>query len=142
MEEERCMLFSFLTGNVFAAILHFICAVSGWCCLVFPILSAILFLLERNGKARAACIHTGLISLVTAALAAVPLILWLIIRGVTHASGAFYVVCTVLFAGAAALICFALFVVEIACGVKSLKGEPVEVPFITGWVVGIAEKLS
>lgn len=142
MEEEKCTLFSFFTGGVFAAVLHFICAVSGWCCLVFPLLSLLLFLVEKNPKARVACIHTGVVSLVTAALAVVPVILWLIIRAATHASGAFYVICTVLFVAVCLIICFTLFVIEVSCGVKSLKGEPVEVPFITNWVAAVAEKLK
>ena len=141
MEEEKCTLFSFFTGSVFAAVLHFICAVSGWCCLAFPLLSLLLFLVERDPKARAACIHTGVISLVTAAIAVVPIILWLIIRAATHASGAFYVICTVLFVAVCLIILFAHFAVELSCGVKSLKGQPVEVPFITNWVASLAEKI-
>lgn len=141
MSEERCTLFTFLTGNVFAAILHFICAVSGWCCLVFPLLSLFLFLLERNREARAACLHTAVISFATAVLSFVPVLLWLIIRAATHASGAFYVICTVLFAGVMLILFFLLLIVEISCGVRSLRGEPVEVPFITAWTAKIANKL-
>lgn len=142
MSEEKCTLFTFLTGNVFAAILHFLCAVSFWCCLVFPLLSLLLFLIERNSGARAACLHTGVISLAAAVIAAVPVILWLIIRAATHASGAFYVICTVLFTGIMLIIAFTLLVVEVSCAVKSLKGEPVEVPFITNWVSALAEKIK
>ena len=142
MSEEKCTLFTFLTGNVFAAILHFLCAVSFWCCLVFPLFSLLLFLVERNPAARAACIHTGVISLTAAVLSAVPVILWLIIRAATHASGAFYVICTVLFTGIMLIIAVTLLVVEVACAVKSLKGEPVEVPVITNWVSSIASKLE
>ncbi|MBO6061667.1 MAG: hypothetical protein J6P98_06105 [Clostridia bacterium] len=142
MEEERCTLFSFLTGGGFAAALHFLCAVSGWCALVFPLLPALLFLIERNGKARSACIHTGIISLVTAALCFIPVVLWLIIRAASHASGAFYVICTVLFVAVIAIIWFALLVTEVACAVRSLKGEPVEVPFITSWVARLEDKMQ
>lgn len=141
MNEERCTLFTFLTGNVFAAILHLLCAVSFWCCLVFPLLSLLLFLIERNSAARSACLHTGIISLVFAALAAIPVILWLIIRAASHANGAFYVICTVLFAAIMLILGFTLLVVEVSCAVKSLKGEPVEVPFISNWVAKLAEKL-
>ena len=141
MNEERCTLFTFLTGNVFAAILHLLCAVSFWCCLVFPLLSLLLFLIERNSAARSACLHTGIISLVFAALAAIPVILWLIIRAASHANGAFYVICTVLFAAIMLILGFTLLVIEVSCAVKSLKGEPVEVPFISNWVAKLAEKL-
>lgn len=141
MEDEKCTLFSFLTGGGFAAVLHFLCAVSGWCALVFPLLPLLLFLLERNGKARVACIHTGLVALVTAALSAVPIILWLIIRAASHATGAFYVICTVLFVGVMLIIWFALLAVEVTCAVKSLRGQPVEVPFITNWVERLAGRL-
>lgn len=142
MSEEKCTLFTFLTGNVFAAILHFLCAVSFWCCLVFPLFSLLLFLIERNNTARAACIHTGVISLAAAVLAFIPVILWLIIRSACHASGAFYVICTILFVGIMLIIGVTLLVVEVACAVKSLKGEPVEVPFITNWVSSIASKIK
>lgn len=142
MEDEKCTLFSFLTGGGFAAVLHFLCAFSGWCALVFPLLPLLLFLLERNARARVACIHTGLTALITAALTAIPLILWLIIRAASHASGAFYVICTVLFVGVMLIIWFALAAVEITCAVKSLRGQPVEVPFITDWVAGIAQKIG
>ncbi|MBO4562983.1 MAG: hypothetical protein J5772_05165 [Clostridia bacterium] len=141
MEEERCTLFSFLTGNVFAAILHILCGLSGWCCLVFPILPLLLFLLERNPAARAACLHTALIAFSAAVLEFIPTIIWLIIRSATHAAGAFYTICTVLYVGLLLAIWFALLAVEIACAVKSLKGEPVEVPFITAWVAKIASKM-
>lgn len=141
MNEDRCTLFTFLTGNVFAAILHLLCAVSFWCCLVFPLLSLLLFLIERNSAARSACLHTGIISLVFAALAAIPVILWLIIRAASHANGAFYVICTVLFAAIMLILGFTLLVIEVSCAVKSLKGEPVEVPFISNWVAKLAEKL-
>ena len=141
MEEERCTMFSFMTGHVFAAVLHFLCAVSAWCCPVFPILPIVLFLLERNRIARVACIHTVLVCLVMDVLAFVPVILWLIIRACTHASGAFYVICTVLFAAVLLILGFILLIVEVTCGVKSLKKEPVIVPFITGWVAKLSEKL-
>lgn len=142
MENEKCTLFTFITGNVFAAVLHFLCAFSGWCCLVFPILSLILFVVEKHPAARVACLHTAVISLATAALMAVPLIMWLIIRAATHATGAFYVLCTVLFAAIMLILCFALLVIEVACAVKSLKNEPVEVPVITGWVEKLAYKIK
>ena len=141
MEDERCTLFSFMTGSTFAAILHFICAVSGWCCFVFPILPIILFLIERNPRARVACIHTGVICVVLDLLLIVPAALWLIIRAITHAGGVFYTFCTVMFAAVVLLLWLALLIVEITCAVKSLKGEPVEVPFITNWVSKIAAKL-
>ena len=141
MNEDRCTLFSFLTGNVFAAILHFLCAASFWCCLVFPVLSLLLFLIERHPEARRACLHTGVISLTFAVLAAIPVILWLIIRAASHANGAFYVIATVLFTAIMLILAFTLLIIEVACAVKSLKGEPVEVPFITNWVAKIAEKL-
>ncbi|MBQ4448582.1 MAG: hypothetical protein II897_09895 [Clostridia bacterium] len=142
MDEEKCTLFSFMTGGVFAAVLHFICAVSFWCCLVFPLLSLLLFLLERNSEARVACLHTGVISLAAAVLAAVPVILWLIIRAATHAAGMFYIICTVLFVGIMLIIAFTLFAVEVTCAVRSLKKQPVEVPFISNWVRSLAHKLS
>ena len=141
MEEERCTLFSFMTGNTFAAVLHFICSVSGWCCLVFPILPIILFLIERNSKARVACIHTGVVCIVLDVLLIVPIVLWLIIRAITKSSGVFYTFCTVMFAAVVLLLWLALLIVEITCAVKSLKGEPVEVPFISNWVAKIAAKL-
>ena len=141
MEDERCTLFSFMTGDSFSAALHFLCAVSAWCCPVFPILPAVLFLLERNQKARFTCIHTILMCLAAEALAFVPVILWLIIRGATHACGAFYVICTVMFAAVLLIIAFLLLVIEVTCGVKCLKHEPATVPFITGWAAKLANKL-
>ena len=82
-----------------------------------------------------------MISFATAVLAAFPTILWLIIRAVTHAAGAFYVICTVLFAGVLVLLFLALLAVEVACAVKCLKKEPVEVPFVTAWVAKLANKM-
>ncbi|MCR5808561.1 MAG: hypothetical protein K6G56_03265 [Clostridiales bacterium] len=142
MENDKCTLFTFMTGNVFAAVLHFLCAFSGWCCLVFPILPLLLLVVERHPKARAACIHTAVISLATAALMVVPLLLWLIIRAATHAAGAFYVICTVLFAAIMLILCFALLVIEVACAVKALHNEPVEVPVISSWVEKLAYKVK
>ena len=141
MEDERCTMFSFMTGHVFAAVLHFLCGLSAWCCPVFPILPIVLFLIERNQQARAACIHTVLVCLVMDVLAFVPVILWLIIRSASHAAGAFYVICTVLFVGVLLILGFILLIVEVTCGVKSLKREPVVVPFITNWVAKLSEKL-
>lgn len=141
MDEERCTLFSFMTGNTFAAILHFLCSVSGWCCFVFPILPLILFFIERDPKARVACIHTGVVCIALDVLLIVPIILWLIIRAITHAAGVFYIFCTVMFAAIVLLLWLALLIVEVTCAVKSLKGEPVEVPFITNWVAKIADKV-
>ena len=141
MEEDRCTLFSFLTGNVFAAILHILCGLSGWCCLVFPILPVILFLIEKNPRARVACLHTIVVCVVMDVLAAAPVILWLIIRAITHCSGAFYVFSTVMFAAIMLILWFALLIVEVTCAVKSLKKEPIEIPFITDWVAKLAGKL-
>lgn len=141
MEEERCTLFSFMTGSTFAAILHFICAVSGWCCLVFPILSAILFLIEREPRARVACIQTGVVCVALDVLMFVPVVLWLIIRAITHAAGVFYVFCTVMFAAVVLILWFAMLAVEVTSAVKSLKHEPIEIPFITAWVEKVASKL-
>ena len=98
MEEERCTLFTFMSGHRFAAALHILCGLSFWCCPVFPLLSIVLFLLERNKQARISCIHTALVCVCLEVMALIPVILWLIIRGVAHASGAFYVICTVMFA--------------------------------------------
>lgn len=141
MEEDRCTLFSFMTGNVFAAVLHVLCGLSGWCCLVFPLFPIILFFLEKNGRARVACIHTAIISIAAAVLSAVPTILWVIIKAITHSAGWFYVFCTVMFVATLMIIWFALLVVQVSCAVKSLKNEPVEVPFITNWVAKIAAKI-
>ena len=141
MEEDRCTLFSFLTGNVFAAVLHLLCGLSGWCCLVFPLLPVLLFIIEKNPRARVACIHTVVICLVADVLAAAPIIIWLIIRAITHCSGGFYIFCTVMFAAVMLILWFALLVVQVTCAVKSLKKEPVEIPFITAWVAKIAQKL-
>ena len=141
MEDERCTLFTFLSGNTFAGILHIVCGLSAWCCPVFPLFSAVLFLLERNTQARVACIHTALISLFTTALAFVPFIIWLIIRGIAHASGVFYILCTVMFVAVLILLAFALLIVEVTCGVKSLRGEPVMVPYITQLSAKLAEKI-
>ena len=142
MENDKCTLFSFMTGGVFAAVLHFLCAFSGWCCLVFPILPLLLLIVEKHPAARAACIHTAVISLATAALMFVPLMLWLIIRAASHASGAFYVICTVLFAAIMLILCFAHLAIEVACAVKCLHGEPVEVPVISRWVEKLAYKMK
>lgn len=141
MNEDRCTLFTFLTGNAFAAVLHFLCALSGWCCLVFPILPLFLFLLERNSAARRACLHTGIISLAAAALEFVPVMLWLIIRAATHASGAFYVICTILFVGVMAILFFLLLAIEVTCGIRSIRNEEAEVPFISAWVEKLANRL-
>lgn len=142
MEENRCTLFSFMSGNVFSAILHFICALSGWCAFVFPILCVILFLIEKEPHARIACIHTGVVCIVLDVLAFVPVVLWLIIRAITGASGVFFVFCTVMFAAIILILWFVLLIVEVTCAVKSLKNEPVEVPFITNWVLKVAEKAA
>ena len=142
MEDEKCTLFSFMSGNTFAAVLHILCGLSAWCCPVFPILSLLLFLMERNGKARMACIHTAIVCLVMDVLLFIPVILWLIIRSCTHAAGAFYVICTVLFVAVLLLLGFLLLAVELTCGVKSLKKEPVVVPYITAWSAKLAEKLQ
>ncbi|MBQ1520344.1 MAG: hypothetical protein IIZ56_02590 [Clostridia bacterium] len=142
MEEDRCTLFSFMTGNVFAAVLHILCGLSGWCCLVFPLLSVILFLVEKNGRARVACLHTIVVCVVCDVLAFVPVVLWLIIRAITHCEGVFYVFCTVMFAAVMLILWFALLAIQITCAVKSLKGEPVEVPFITAWVAKLAAKVQ
>lgn len=139
--DEKCTLFNFMTGSTFSAVLHILCGLSFWCCPVFPLLSIILFLLERNTEARVACIHTGLISLAAAVLAAVPAVIWLIIRACTHACGVFYVFCTVMFAAVLILIGFVLLAVEVTSGVKSYKKEPVSVPFITPLAAKIAGKL-
>ena len=140
MEDERCTLFSFMNGSTFSAVLHIICGLSAWCCPVFPLLPIILFLLERNKLARYTCLHTVVVSLVTAALAFVPVVLWLIIRGATHACGAFYVICTILFAAVLALLAFAMLVVEVACAAKCFRNEPVQVPFIGDWAAKLAAK--
>lgn len=141
MQDERCTLFTFMTGDTFSAVLHVLCGLSAWCCLVFPIFPAVLFLLERNEKARFACVQTGLISLVAAALAVLPVVLWLIIRAVTHACGAFYVICTVLFAAVLIMLALLLLAVEVTCAVKCSRHEPATVPFITNWAAAIANKL-
>ena len=97
-EDNRCTLFSFMTGNTFAAVLHFICAFSGWCALVFPLFSALMFVLEKHPAARVACLHTGVISLAVAAVDFVPTLFWLIVLAATHGEGAFFVICTLFFA--------------------------------------------
>ena len=141
MEEEKCTLFSFTTGNVFAAVMHFLCAVSGWCCLVFPIFSILLFIVERNARARVACLHTAVISLAAAVLGFIPTVIWLIVFGASKGEGAFFVIVTVLFFGILLILGAVLLAVELTCGFKSLKGEPVEVPLITSWVAKIAKKI-
>lgn len=141
MEEERCTLFSFTNGSVFAAALHFLCAVSGVWCLVFPLLSILLFLLEKNAKARVACLHTAVISLMTAALGFIPTIVWLIVLGASKGQGAFFVIVTVLFAGIMMILGIVLLAVEVTCGIKSLKDEPIEVPLVTSIVAKIAKRL-
>ena len=141
MEEDRCTLFTFMSGSTFAAVLHLICGLSAWCCPVFPLFSALLFLLERNTQARIACIHTALVSLAIEILAFVPFILWLIIRGLAHANGIFYGFCTVMFAAVMLLLAFVLLIVEVACCVRSFKNEPVTVPYITPLAAKIAGKI-
>ncbi|MBO4384064.1 MAG: hypothetical protein J5854_01420 [Clostridia bacterium] len=141
MEEERCTLFSFAAGNVFAAVLHFLCAVSGVWCLVFPLLSILLFLLEKNAKARVACIHTAVVSLMTAILGFLPTIVWLIVLGASKGQGAFFVIVTVLFAGIMMILGIVLLAVEVTCGIKSLRDEPIEVPLVTSIVAKIAKRL-
>lgn len=141
MEEEKCTLFSFMTGNVFAAVLHVLCGLSGWCCLVFPLFPIIMFFLEKNPVARVACLHTCVVCLAMDVLSIVPAILWLIIRGITHASGVFYVFCTVMFAAIILILWFIMLAVEITCAIKCIRKQPVEVPFITGWVEKIANKI-
>lgn len=141
IEEERCTLFSFTTGNVFAAALHFLCAVSGVWCLVFPLLSILLFLLEKNVKARVACLHTAVTSLFAAALGFLPTIFWLIVLGASKGQGAFFVIVTVLFAGIMLIIGIVLLAVEVTCGIKSLRDEPIEVPLVTSIVAKIAKRL-
>ena len=140
MEEDRCTLFSFLSGSVLAGILHVLCGLSGWCCLVFPLFSVIIFLIEKNPRVRIACIHTVVVCVVVDVLAIAPILLWLIIRGITHCAGAFYVFCTVMFAAVMLILWFALLIVEVTCAVKSIKHEPIEIPFITDWVNKIAGK--
>ena len=141
MEQERCTLFTFMTGNTFAAVLHIICGLSAWCCPVFPLFSALLFLLERNVKARIACIHTALVSIAVSLLALVPFVIWLIIRALAHASGLFYSLCTVMFAATLLLLAFVLLVVEVTCGIKSFRDEPVSVPLITPLTAKIAGRI-
>ncbi len=63
-------------------------------------------------------------------------------KGATGASGVFFVFCTVMFAAIILILWFVLLIVEVACAVKSLKNEPVEVPFITNWVLKVAEKVA
>lgn len=141
MEDERCTLFTFMSGSTFAAVLHILCGLSAWCCPVFPILPIILFLLERNSLARVTCVHTAVACVAVEVLAFIPVVLWLIIRGATHAAGAFYVLCTVLFVAVLLILAFVLLAVELTCGIKALKKEPVEVPFITAWTSKLAAKL-
>lgn len=141
MEDNRCTLFSFTTGNVFAAVMHFLCAVSGVFCIVFPLLSVIFFLLEKNAEARVACMHTAVTSLAASVLGFLPTVFWLIILGATKGNGAFFVICTIIFVGILLVIGIVLLAVEITCGIKSLRKEPVEVPFITSWVAKIAKKI-
>ena len=141
MDEDRCMLFSFTTGGVAAAVMHFLCAVSGWCCLVFPLFSLLIFLLERNQTVRVACLHTGVVSLSAAVLEAVPTLIWLIILGISHGEGALFVIVTVLYIAIMLIVFTVLLAVEVTCGIKSLRKEPIEVPFISAWVVKLAGKL-
>ena len=141
MEDERCTLFTFMTGAAFAGVLHILCGLSAWCCPVFPIFSAVLFLLERNTQARIACIHTALISLAVAIMALVPTVIWLIIRSASHASGVFYVFCTIMFAAVLIMLGLLLLAVEVTCGIKSFRKEPVVVPYVTPLAAKIAGKL-
>lgn len=141
MDDDRCSLFSFTTGNVIAAVLHFMCALSGWCCIVFPVFSLLIFLLERNQTSRVACLHTGIISVAAAALEFIPTVIWLICLGVSHGEGAVFVILTVLYVAVMFIIAVVLLAVEVTCGVKSLRKEPAEVPFISAWVVKLAGKL-
>lgn len=142
MDEERCTLFSFTTGWVVAAVLHFMCALSGCCCLMFPVVSALIFLLEKNPNVKYACLHTGIVSLLAAAIEAVPTIIWLIMLAIFKGQGAVFTIITVLYIGVMLMIFAVLLAVEGACGVKSLKKEPVELPYVSGWIVKLAAKLG
>lgn len=142
MEEERCTLFSFTTSWVAAAVLHFACALSGPVCLVFPVIPAAVFLLERNPYVKLACVHAGVVALLAAAAEAVPTVIWLILLAILRGQGAVFTIITVLYIGLMGMIFLALAAVEGACGAKSLRKEPVELPYITPWVMKIAAKLG
>jgi hypothetical protein len=141
MEEERCTLFSFTTSWVAAAVLHFMCALSGPVCLVFPVIPAVIFMLEMNPSVKLACVHTAVVALLGAALEAVPTIIWLILLAVFKGSGAVFTIITVLYIGVMVMVFLALIAVEGACGMKTLRKERAELPFITPWVMKIAQKL-
>ena len=108
---------------------------------ILPLLSVIFFLLEKNAEARVACMHTAVTSLAASVLGFLPTVFWLIILGATKGNGAFFVICTIIFVGILLVIGIVLLAVEITCGIKSLRKEPVEVPFITSWVAKIAKKI-
>ena len=141
MEEERCTLFSFTTSFTVAAVLHFMCALSGCFALVFPVIPAVVFFLEGNPSVKLACVHTGVVALIGAALEAVPTILWLILLAVFKGQGAVFAIITLIYIGLMLMVFASLIVVEGSCGMKSLRKERVELPFITPWVMKIAQKL-
>ena len=138
MDTGKCTLFTSLSGNMFAAIMHFLCALSLWCCLAFLIVPILFFIIEKNPEARKSCVHAILICLAIILLALLPTIVWLIILAASGGTGVFFIICTVIFALVLLMLMFVFFIIEVVCGVKALRKEPVEIPFISK----VAERIS
>ena len=141
MEGSRCTFFTFLSGSMYAAIIHFACAAAFWCSPVFFILPLVLFFVEEAPEGRVACMHTVVISLLYSVIASVPVVLWLILKGVTHTHGTLFIIGTVLFAAVMLILAFLLISIEVTCGIKTIKGERVKVPIVTDIVAAIARKM-
>ena len=141
MEETRCTFFTFLSGSMFAAIVHFACAAAFWCSPVFFILPLVLFFVEEAPEGRVACMHTVVISLLYSVIAAVPVVLWLILKGITHMHGALFVIGTVLFIAVMMILAALLIAIEVTCGIKTMRGERVKVPIVTDIVAAAARKM-
>ena len=141
MHETRCNFFTFLSGSMYAAIIHFACAAAFWCSPVFFILPVVLFFIETDPQGRVACMHTVVISLIYSVIAAIPIVLWLILKGITHMHGTLFIIGSVLFIAVMLILAFLLVAIEVTCGVKTMRGERVSVPVVTDIVAAIAKKM-
>lgn len=138
MDDNRRTLITSISGNMFAAVMHGLCALSMWCSLIFPIVPIMFLFLEKNKTARRSCIQAIAVCLCNVLLSVVPTVLWLVIYWASKASGTFFVICTVAYALVLLMLCFVFFVVEAVSAIKAYRKEPVEIPYISK----LADKFS
>ncbi len=130
MNDNKCTLITSVSGSVFAAVMHLLCALSMWCSLIFMIVPILFLFLEKNRVARRSCIQSIIICLCDVVLAVIPTVLWLVILWASGGSGLFFTLCTVMYALVIIMLAFVFFVLEIISAIKCYRKETTDIPYI------------